>query len=331
MHLEGALTPSLLFTLAANNHISLPEDDPAFTSRETLLARYKRFTSLDEFLHYYYIGMSVLIHAADFEAVAWDYFQHAAADGVHHAELFFDPQAHMSRGVGYQTVLSGFTAARQRAEKEFGITSELISCFLRHLPVADSLAAFRQEDVQKSYRSGAVIGVGLDSSEAGNLPRKWNELYREAERQGLRRTAHAGEEGPASYIADAVDSLQVERVDHGVRLAEDPELMRWVADKGLMLTVCPISNVTLGCVMAISEVPIRKFLDAGVRFSINSDDPAYFGGYILDNYCAVQEAFGLSVGEWRAICTAGIEGSWCSRGRKDEVLRALDNVVGEWN
>ncbi|KAF1995653.1 adenosine deaminase [Amniculicola lignicola CBS 123094] len=329
LHLEGALSTKVLFELAERNNIALPSDDEAFRSPEALEKRYQRFTSLDDFLHYYYIGMSVLIHASDFEALAWDYFQHALSDGVKHAELFFDPQAHTSRGIEYSTVLQGFQAACQRAEKELGISSLLITCYLRHLPVPESLSAFDNEQVQESYKSGAVTGIGLDSSENGFAPKMFEKLYAKARKQGLRLTAHAGEEGPASYISDSLDLLKVSRIDHGIQLAHDAELVQRIAREKTMLTVCPVSNVVLKCVKEISQVPIRTFLDAGVRFSINSDDPAYFGGYILDNYCRVHEAFDLSVKEWESIVRAGIEGSWCADGRKEELLAELEKVVKE--
>lgn len=330
MHIEGSLSPEVLFTLAKRNNITLPQDDAAFESPETLLARYDRFTSLDDFLHYYYIGMSVLIEVSDFEDLAMDYFRHANADGVAHAEVFFDPQAHIERGISYNTVLSGFTAARKRAQTEFGITSELICCFLRHLPVPNCLATFKDADVQASFKDGSVTGIGLDSSEKPFPPALFEEIYKGAKELGLRRTAHAGEEGPSSFITDSLNVLGVERIDHGIRLIEDEALLQKIAKDGTMLSVCPLSNVLLRCVKEVKEVPIRKFLDAGVEFSINSDDPAYFGGYILDNYCAVHEAFNLSVAEWAGICRAGIEGSWCSQARKDEMLARLTEVVRLW-
>lgn len=330
MHLEGALTPTVLFNLAKRNNISLPADDPSFASPEALTARYDRFTCLDDFLGYYYIGMSVLVHSYDFEDLAMDYFRHAAADGVAHAEVFFDPQAHISRGVSYETVLSGFSAARKRAQTELGISSELICCFLRHLPVPECVATFQDAAVQASFKNGAVTGIGLDSSEKPFPPELFKQIYDEAGKLGLRRTAHAGEEGPPTYISNALDVLKVERIDHGISLAKDAALLERVAKEGTMLSVCPLSNVVLRCVTAVKEVPIRKFLDAGVKFSINSDDPAYFGGYLLDNYCAVHEAFDLSVAEWEGICKAGIEGSWCSQSRKDELLAKLSEVVSSW-
>ncbi|KAK5122639.1 hypothetical protein LTR85_003902 [Meristemomyces frigidus] len=331
MHLEGALTPSVLFQLAAKNKIQLPSDDPAFTSPSTLAERYNQFTSLDDFLHYYYIGMSVLMDASDFEALAWDYFTHASADGVVHAEVFFDPQAHLSRDVSYDVVLAGFMAARSRANSEFGISSELICCFLRHLPAADGLATFKLDAVHASFSSGQVVGIGLDSSESPFPPELFKDIYDAAKASGLKRTAHAGEEGPAAYIKGALDDLDVSRIDHGIRLAEDPALVKRVAEQQILLSVCPISNVLLRCVSSVAELPIRMFLDQGVRFSINSDDPAYFGNnYLLANYCAVQDAFGLSKDEWSGICEAGINGSWCSEQRKEEMLAKLKAVVTQF-
>jgi len=330
IHLEGSLEPSLLFQLAKANDIALPAEDDAFRNEAALQARYQRFTSLQDFLDYYYIGMSVLIRAEDFEALAWEYFVKARSDGVHHAEVFFDPQAHLSRGIEYRTVIEGFEKARARAKLELGLTSELICCFLRHLPVHESLAVFEHPELQQSYVNGTVKGIGLDSSELPFPPALFEDIFKKADAMGLRRTAHAGEEGPASYIANALHYLGVERIDHGIQLHMDEDLMRKVADQQTMLTVCPMSNVRLRCVNHVGEVPIRKFLDAGVKFSINSDDPAYFGGYILDNYCAVHEAHNLSLQEWVGISRAGIVGSWCTEERKCEMFDALNALVKKW-
>lgn len=318
-----------MFELAKTNGIALPAD-PSFNSEAALRERYKQFTSLDDFLGFYYIGMSVLIRADDFEALAWEYFIKAREHGVHHAEVFFDPQAHLSRGVEYGTIITGFEKAKARAREELGLTSELICCFLRHLPVHESLAVFDHYDLQKSYADGIIKGIGLDSSELSFPPHLFQEIFEKANAVGLRRTAHAGEEAPATYIAGAIDSLGVERIDHGIQLHTDKELMRQVAEKQMMLTICPLSNVLLKCADHVGEVPIRKFLNAGVKFSINSDDPAYFGGYILDNYCAVHEAHDLSLDEWASVSRAGIEGSWCAADRKREMLAALDAVIEEW-
>ncbi|KAL2038650.1 hypothetical protein N7G274_008698 [Stereocaulon virgatum] len=326
MHLEGSLSPSLLFTLASRNKITLPASaDSAFTSPETLLDRYTRFTSLDDFLRYYYISMGCLIYEADFEQLAWDYFVRAKSDGVMHAEVFFDPQAHTERGIDYETVVNGFEKACKRAEQELEVTTKLIMCFVRHLPVEHTNETYIQ--AEPHLVSGRLAGIGLDSSEEGHPPRKWHEVYGKAKKQGIRRTAHAGEEGPAEYIREALTHLDIERIDHGIRLADDKELMREVAERKMLVTMCPLSNLKLRCVKEIGELPIRTFLDSGVSFSINSDDPAYFSGYILDNYCAVQEAFGLTVQEWENIAKASVNGSWCDGSRKDAILKEVDATI----
>ena len=325
MHLEGALSPSLLFTLAARNSITIPTSDAAFASPTALLERYTRFSSLDDFLHYYFIGMKCLITEQDFEQLAWEYFLKAKSDGVVHAEVFFDPQAHTGRGVAYETVVKGFTMACQRAEQELELSTKLILCLLRHLPLEDSKTTYDQAKLD--LETGLLAGLGLDSSEKGFPPRAWKEIYGTAKTKGIRRTAHAGEEGPVEYIREALSELDVERIDHGIRLAEDQDLMREVADKKILVTMCPLSNVRLRCVKHIKELPIRKFLDNGVSFSINSDDPAYFGGYILDNYCAVQEAFRLEPREWESITKAAVEGSWCNYSRKHSLLELLNETM----
>ncbi|EMC92252.1 hypothetical protein BAUCODRAFT_283624 [Baudoinia panamericana UAMH 10762] len=331
LHLEGALTPETLFALAVKNGIQLPSDDPAFASPASLALRYQRFTSLDDFLHYYYLGMSVLLQPSDFESLAWDYFLHASKDGVAHAELFFDPQAHLARGVPYETIVSGFTKARMRAEAELGISSLLVCCFLRHLPPVEAVATFRLPEVQHSFTSGQVTGIGLDSSELEYPPELFTDLYASARDLGLKRTAHAGEEGPPSYVTTALEALRIERIDHGIRIAEDPSLLTRVADEGILLTVCPISNVFLRCVPSVADLPIQAFMRAGVRFSINSDDPAYFGNhFLLDNYCAVQTAFDLTANDWSVICKNSINGSWCSASRKEALLRGLKSVIDDW-
>lgn len=325
-HLEGALSPQLLFKLADRNGIKLPSkaEDPSFQSAESLLARYDRFTSLDDFLHYYFIGMSCMIHVRDFEELAYEYFSRANADGVAHAEIFFDPQAHTGRNISFETVLDGFTTACERARQDFGITSLLIPCILRHLPVADAEKSFNE--MKKDFDTGKLAAIGLDSSEKGYPPGAWKGIYDQAKALGIRRTAHAGEEGPVEYIREAVQQLAVERVDHGIRLAEDESLMRDLAQERIMVTMCPLSNVRLKCVKAVSDLPIKKFIDNGVRFSLNGDDPAYFGGYILDNYCAVQEAFDLRVEDWKWITSSAIEGSWCTEQRKKTLRGEVERV-----
>jgi adenosine deaminase len=231
-----------------------------------------------------------------------------------------------------ETVVQGFDKACKRAEKELGITSKLIMCFLRHLPVPEARQTMK-EAVEGGYFDGGeekiISALGLDSSEVGFRPELFKDMYAEAEKRGIRRTAHAGEEGDPSYISGALDGLHAERIDHGIRLIEDSGLMNRIIKEEIMLTVCPLSNVCLRVVQHVRELPIRKFLEAGIKFSLNSDDPAYFGGYILNNYCAVQEAFDLSVAEWKTIVQNSIDGSWCGRARKDELLSMLEDCLNK--
>ncbi|KIV97375.1 adenosine deaminase [Exophiala mesophila] len=326
MHLEGSLSPELLFTLARRNNIDLPSSDPAFQSPSSLLARYRQFTSLDDFLHYYFIGMSVLMSAADFESLTYDYFRIAHSDGVLHAEVFFDPQVHMHRGVPYAAVVEGITRGRERAMADFGISSEIIVCVLRHLPVEDGHAMYTEHAVP-DLEVGRVKGLGLSSTELGNLGTKYTSIYSDAENRGFNLTAHAGEEGGVEYMASALYDLHVTRVDHGIKLGHSPELMREFVDRNILVTLCPMSNVELKCVTKIADLPLRLYLDQGVKFSINSDDPAYFGGYILENYCQVQDAFSLTNQEWGVICGNAIEGSWCTEERKSHLRERLASVL----
>jgi adenosine deaminase len=327
MHIEGALEPELLFSLASRNGVSLPVDtSPAFTSPASLVERYKSFTSLDDFLHYYYIAMSVLQTSADFEALGMDYFRRAASQGVKHAEIFFDPQAHTSRGVGYATIVDGLQNAIARAKPELGISSLLIACVLRHLPVPDAVTHY-EKYLEPDLASGKIAAMGLCSSEKGYLPKLFQPVFEPAVAKGYRRTAHAGEEGGPEYVRGALELLKVQRIDHGRTIPEDVSLLEEIAEKKILVTLCPLSNVCLKGVRSVDELPIRTFLDAGLRFSINSDDPAYFGGYILENYCAVQEAFTLNKEDWAKIVEGSIEGSWCDDVRKEELRTMLKDVI----
>lgn len=275
--------------------------------------------------------MSVLITRDDFEMLAYEYFKRAAKDGCVHAEVFFDPQAHTTRGVPYTTVVQGFCAAQRRAEADFGVTSKLVMYFLRDMPAASADAHFAVAESLGHFSDGTVAGIGLDSAEVGFPPELFREVFGKARGRGVRRTAHAGEEGDAGYIAGALDCLGVERIDHGIRLVEDLALMRRVAREGKLLTICPISNVQLRRVESVGQLPIREFLAEGVKICFNSDDPAYFGGYLLDNYCAVEEAFGLSISEWRGIAEAGVLGSWAEARRKKQILMEIDRCVKQFS
>ncbi|KAI1456454.1 adenosine deaminase [Annulohypoxylon moriforme] len=333
MHLEGSLEPELLFELAAKNGITLPvATDAAFVSAESLRKRYEVFENLDDFLGYYYIGMSVLLDGSDFEALAYAYFTKAASQNVRHAEVFFDPQAHTSRGVELSTIVESFKRAQARAEADFGMTTELIMCLLRHLPLTSAMETFAQAKDAGYFVDGTLAAMGMDSSEVPFPPPIWKDLYDAARESGIRTTCHAGEEGPPLYVTQALDLLGVQRIDHGVRalLDGDDALVERLASSKTLLTMCPLSNVRLNCISSISSFPLRRLLDAGVRFSINSDDPAFFGGYIQENYCALQETFELGIRDWEMIAKGAILGSWCAEERRAQLLVEVEDVVDEW-
>ena len=274
IHIEGSLEPELIFALAQRNGVSLP-----YASVEALRAAYA-FTDLQTFLDIYYAGASVLLQARDFEDMAMAYFERAAADNVVHAELFFDPQTHTARGVSFETVITGLTRGCERAWRELGVSSALILCFLRHLSEEDAFATL---EAALPYRS-QFIGVGLDSSERGHPPEKFARVFARCRELGLHLVAHAGEEGPPAYIWSALDVLKVERIDHGVRCVEDPVLVQRLAATRMPLTVCPLSNVKLCVYKTMAEHNLATLLDAGLCATVNSDDPAYFGGYMNQNF-----------------------------------------------
>ena len=281
IHIEGSLEPELIFELAARNGITLPYADVA------ALRRAYAFTDLQSFLDVYYAGASVLITEADFDAMAWAYFQRAAHDNVVHCEIFFDPQTHTMRGIPMGVVLRGLDAAARRAEAELGLSVHLILSFLRHLDEDDALATL---DAALPYRD-KFVGVGLDSSEMGHPPEKFARVFARARELGLRLVAHAGEEGPPAYIRSALDVLHVERIDHGVRCLEDAELVERLARERIPLTVCPLSNVKLCVFDDLGRHNIPALLAAGLCVTVNSDDPAYFGGYLNDNLAAPMISF----------------------------------------
>ena len=274
IHIEGSLEPELIFRLAQRNGVALP-----YASVDALRAAYA-FQDLQSFLDIYYAGASVLLKEADFFDMAWAYFERAAADNVVHAELFFDPQTHTARGVPMQTVIVGLHHACQRAHVEFGLSAKLILCFLRHL---SEEAAFATLEQALPYRQH-FIGVGLDSGERGNPPEKFARVFARCRELGLHVVAHAGEEGPPAYIETALDVLKVERIDHGVRCLEDPALVRRLAASRMPLTVCPLSNVKLCVFDSMAGHNLAQLLEAGLCATVNSDDPAYFGGYLNANF-----------------------------------------------
>ncbi len=310
LHIEGTMEPELAFALAKRNSVALP-----FANVEALRAAYN-FGDLQSFLDLYYATAAVLRTRKDFYALAISYFTRAFADGVAHAELFFDPQTHTVRSVAMGDVIGGLRDAMTDAYQRYGITSELILCFLRHLPEQDALDTLQ---AALPYRT-EFVGVGLDSGERGNPPSKFVNVFAKARELGLRVVAHAGEEGPAAYIYEALDLLKVDRIDHGVRCDEDPALVARLARERIPLTVCPLSNLKLCVVKDLRDHNFAKLLRAGVAVTINSDDPAYFGGYIADNYRATVAALDLSAAEIVAVTENAVRGSYLPATEKTALL-----------
>ena len=314
IHIEGSLEPELIFALAARNRVPL-----AYLSVEALRAAYA-FTNLQSFLDIYYAGASVLLEAQDFHDMAWAYFQRAHEDHVLRAELFFDPQTHTERGVPMATVIEGLRSACERAGSELGIDAELILCFLRHLSEEAALETLEQA----KPHLGSFIGVGLDSSELGHPPEKFARVFAEAKRLGLRRVAHAGEEGPPAYVWGALDVLGVERIDHGVRALEDSALVDRLVRDRIPLTVCPLSNVKLCVFPDLGRHNLERMLELGLCATVNSDDPAYFGGYVNQNYAACTEALGLTRAQLTTLARNSFEASFASPERKRHYLDRLE-------
>ena len=300
LHIEGTLEPELMLELAARNGVSLPYasvDDV----REAL-----EFEDLKGFLDVYYDACAVLVTEQDFFDLTWAYLRRAKDDGVVHAEIFFDPQSHTSRGISFATVIHGITAALARGEQELGITTRLIMCFLRHLPESDAIETWHQAQPHLQH----LAGVGLDSGERGNPPEKFARVFALAREAGLRATAHAGEEGPAAYVWGAIDVLRVTRIDHGDAAADDPVLVQRLALERIPLTMCPLSNQRLQVIPDLRTHPLKALLDAGVLVTVNSDDPAYFGGYLVDNYLAIAEALGLTRAELEQLAQNSLAAAW---------------------
>ena len=320
LHLEGSLEPEMLMRLARRNKVGIP-----FRSVEEVRAAY-RFTELQDFLDIYYQGMNVLRGEEDFHDLTMAYLERAAADGTVHVEVFYDPQGHTGRGIPFAVATDGILAALADGRERLGITSLLILCILRHLPEDDGFATFRQ--AEPWIADGRIAGLGLDSTERDNPPGKFERLYAAAREAGLRLVAHAGEEGPAAYVADAVDLLGVDRIDHGNRALEDPVLVRRLAERGITLTVCPLSNLRLCGVTDMRRHPLKRMLDAGLRATVNSDDPAYFGGYLLDNFVAVAEALELGRQDLVTLIRNSIEGSFLDRVAKQAHLDRIERGAG---
>ncbi|MFF9894677.1 adenosine deaminase [Streptomyces longispororuber] len=309
LHIEGTLEPELAFALAARNGVTLP-----YADTDALREAY-RFQDLQSFLDLYYGLMAVLRTEADFEELADAYLARAAAQGVRHAEIFFDPQAHTARGVDIGTVVEGLGRALDRARERHGVTTRLIMCFLRDQSAESALETL---EAAKPHLH-RITGVGLDSAEVGHPPRKFAAVYEAAAALGLRRVAHAGEEGPADYVREALDVLGVERVDHGLRCVEDPDLVARLVRDRVPLTLCPLSNVRLRAVDVLEEHPLPRMMDAGLLCTLNSDDPAYFGGYVEDNFAAVRRALGLGEERLRELARNSFEAAFLD---DDEALRA---------
>jgi adenine deaminase len=320
IHIEGSLEPELIFALAARNGVSLP-----YPSVEALRAAYA-FTNLQSFLDIYYAGASVLLREDDFFDMAWAYFERASADNVVHAELFFDPQTHTDRGVPFEFVIDGLHRACVKAQAELGIRAELILCFLRHLSEDAAFATLEQATPHRDK----FIGVGLDSSEVGHPPEKFERVFGAARALGLRAVAHAGEEGPPQYIWDALDRLAVERIDHGVQALRDPDLVQRLARERIPLTVCPLSNVKLCVFKDLREHNLRDLLNSGLVATVNSDDPAYFGGYINQNFIETLDALDLSGSELTTLARNSFEASFASDADKAEYRAKLDACCREF-
>jgi adenosine deaminase len=315
IHIEGSLEPELIFALAQRNGVRLP-----YANVEALRAAYA-FTDLQSFLDLYYAGASVLVTEGDFHAMAMAYFERAAADNVVHAELFFDPQTHTARGVSMATVISGLARACAEAGPRHGIDACLILCFLRHLSEDDAFATLEDALPFRDH----FVGVGLDSGERGNPPEKFERVFARCGELGLHRVAHAGEEGPPAYIRAALDALHAERIDHGVRCVEDADLVARLARERIPLTVCPLSNVKLRVYPGLAQHPLPALLDAGICATMNSDDPAYFGGYVNANYTETFAALPrLGMREAYALARNGFEASFADAASKRRWIAQLD-------
>lgn len=321
LHIEGTLEPELVFKLAERNGIALP-----YASPEELKAAYQ-FQNLQEFLDLYYQGTAVLKTAEDFYELAMAYFSRCDQEVILHHEIFFDPQAHLSRGIPMATMLEGLLGAQQDAQIRYGASGGLILSLLRHLPESDGLEALRQA---KPWQH-KIIGIGLDSSELGHPPEKFQQAYELANEYGWHRVAHAGEEGPPEYIWGALKTLKARRIDHGVRAIEDPKLVDYLVEHQIPLTVCPLSNIKLGVFPDLVSHNLKQLLELGVCVTLNSDDPAYFGGYLTANMQEIQNALKLSQAQWVQLTENAINASFAPAERKQALCQRLLRTVGDFS
>lgn len=317
LHIEGSLEPEQMFEFAQRNKVAIP-----FDSVEAVRAAYD-FSNLQDFLDIYYAGANVLQTEQDFHDMALAYFRRAAADNVRHAEIFFDPQTHTDRGLPFSIAADGLLAGMKTAEQELGVSSRLILCFLRHL---DEEAAFDTLKQAEPWLD-RIVGVGLDSSEVGHPPSKFQRVFARARDMGLKLCAHAGEEGPPEYVHEALDLLRIDRMDHGNRSMEDETLIRRLADEQMTLTVCPLSNLKLCVVHDLKDHPVPEMLRRGLHVTLNSDDPAYFGGYVNQNYVELANAVGLTREQVTRIARNSFEGSFLSEAEKARHLSEIDRYA----
>jgi len=317
LHVEGTLEPEMMFALAARNGVAL-----TFGSVDEVRAAYE-FTDLQSFLDLLYQGAAVLQTEEDFHDLLYAYLERAASDGVRHAEIFFDPQTHTDRGIPFEVFMAGFDRARAEARDAFGMSTLLIMCFLRHL---SEEAAMETLEAAMPFRD-SIVAVGLDSGERGNPPEGFTRVFAEARRRGFRAVAHAGEEGPPAYVVGALDALAVERIDHGVTSDQDDHVVERLVSEEIPLTMCPLSNVRLRVFDRMEDHNLKRLMDRGVKVTINSDDPAYFGGYVADNYRAVAEALGLSHDDLVRIAINGVEASFLDEERKTELIAEIERYA----
>lgn len=316
-HIEGTFEPALMFEIAKRNNIVLP-----YPNVEKLKDAYN-FSSLQDFLNIYYQGMNVLQTEQDFYDLTWAYLEKIHSQNVRHTEIFFDPQGHVSRGIAFDTAVAGISTALETAEIEFGISSQLIMCFLRHLDEED---AFRTLEMAEPHKD-RIIAVGLDSSEVGNPPEKFERVFAAARKQGYLCVAHAGEEGPPEYIYSALEKLMVNRIDHGNSCLQDPKLVERLESQKTPLTICPLSNTRLCVVDDMKNHPLKTMLDHGLKATINSDDPAYFGGYMNENILSVISALNLSKKNLAQLMSNAIEAAFVGDTIKTKLATELENYM----